>query len=98
MSIQYKSITELNELLDNKVISVLELTQESIQLAKKYFKIILQDLQKSKPDKLDPNLAATGSNISLAYIKNNCTTITQTNSACRGWCDKQDFPRLTFTG
>ena len=36
MSIQFKSITELNELLDNKSISALELTQESIQLAKKY--------------------------------------------------------------
>ena len=36
MSIQFKSITELNELLDNKAISVSELTQESIQLAKKY--------------------------------------------------------------
>ena len=39
MSIQYKSITELNELLDNKAISVLELTQASIQLAKKYSKL-----------------------------------------------------------
>ena len=29
MSIQFKSITELNELLDNKAISVSELTQES---------------------------------------------------------------------
>ena len=36
MSIQFKSITELNELLDNKSISASELTQESIQLAKKY--------------------------------------------------------------
>ena len=36
MSIQFKSITELNELLDDKAISVSELTQESIQLAKKY--------------------------------------------------------------
>ena len=36
MSIQFKSIIELNELLDNKSISALELTQESIQLAKKY--------------------------------------------------------------
>ena len=36
MSIQFKSITELNELLDNKAISPSELTQESIQLAKKY--------------------------------------------------------------
>ncbi len=36
MSIQFKSITELNELLDKKVISPSELTQESIELAKKY--------------------------------------------------------------
>ena len=36
MSIQFKSITELNELLNSKEISVSELTQESIQLAKKY--------------------------------------------------------------
>ena len=36
MSIQFKSITELNELLDDKAISVSALTQESIQLAKKY--------------------------------------------------------------
>ncbi len=36
MSIQFKSITELNELLNSKAISVSELTQESIQLAKKY--------------------------------------------------------------
>ena len=36
MSIQFKSITELNELLDNKSISTSELTQESIRLAKKY--------------------------------------------------------------
>ena len=36
MSIQFKSITELNELLDNKSLSASELTQESIQLAKKY--------------------------------------------------------------
>ena len=34
MSIQFKSITELNELIDKKAISVSELTQESIQLAK----------------------------------------------------------------
>ena len=36
MSIQFKSITELNALLDNKSISASELTQESIKLAKKY--------------------------------------------------------------
>ena len=36
MSIQFKSITELNALLDNKLISASELTQESIRLAKKY--------------------------------------------------------------
>ena len=36
MSIQFKSIIELNKLLDSKSISVSELTQESIQLAKKY--------------------------------------------------------------
>ena len=34
MSIQFKSITELNALLDNKSISASELTQESIKLAK----------------------------------------------------------------
>jgi hypothetical protein len=38
----------------------------SHQNHQKSLKIIWQDLQKSKPDKLDPNLAVTGSNISLA--------------------------------
>ena len=36
MSIQFKSINELRKLLDNRAISVSELTQESIKLAKKY--------------------------------------------------------------
>ena len=36
MSIQFKSIIELNKLLDSKSISVSEIIQESIQLAKKY--------------------------------------------------------------
>ena len=44
MSIQFKSITELNELLDNKLISASELTQESIKLAKKCPKISFSGL------------------------------------------------------
>lgn len=36
MSIQFKSIAELRAMLDNKVISASELTQESFELAKKY--------------------------------------------------------------
>ncbi len=36
MSVQFKSITELRAMLDNKLISAPELTQESFQLAKKY--------------------------------------------------------------
>ena len=36
MSVQFKSISELRAMLDDKVISASELTQESFQLAKKY--------------------------------------------------------------
>ena len=36
MSVQFKSITELRAMLDNKLISAPELTQESFQLAEKY--------------------------------------------------------------
>ena len=36
MSIQFKSITELRAMLDDKLISPLELTQESHQLANKF--------------------------------------------------------------
>ena len=36
MNIQFKSIIELREMLDNKSISITELTQESFLLAKKY--------------------------------------------------------------
>jgi len=36
MSVQFKSITELRAMLDNKLISASELTEESFQLAKKY--------------------------------------------------------------
>ena len=36
MSVQFKSITELRAMLDDKLISASELTQESFQLAKKY--------------------------------------------------------------
>ena len=36
MSIQFKSIIELREMLDSKAISITELTQESFLLAKKY--------------------------------------------------------------
>ena len=36
MNVQFKSITELRAMLDDKLISASELTQESIKLAKKY--------------------------------------------------------------
>ena len=36
MSVQFKSITELRAMLDDKLISASELTEESFQLAKKY--------------------------------------------------------------
>ena len=36
MSVQFKSISELRAMLDDKVISASELAQESFQLAKKY--------------------------------------------------------------
>ena len=36
MSIQFKSIVELRGMLDEKLISASELTQETLQLAKKY--------------------------------------------------------------
>ena len=36
MSIQFKSISELRAMLDDKAISASELAQESIELAKKY--------------------------------------------------------------
>jgi len=36
MSIQFKSIADLREMLDDKSISASELIQESLELAKKY--------------------------------------------------------------
>ena len=47
MSIQFKSITELRAMLDDKLISPLELTQESHQLANKFkeLKIPLPSLE-----------------------------------------------------
>ena len=39
MSIQFKSITELRAMLDDKLISPLELAQESHRLANKYKKL-----------------------------------------------------------
>ena len=36
MSIQFKSITELRAMLDDKLISTSELTQETLEIAKRY--------------------------------------------------------------
>ncbi|MAW51180.1 MAG: Asp-tRNA(Asn)/Glu-tRNA(Gln) amidotransferase GatCAB subunit A, partial [Flavobacteriaceae bacterium] len=58
MSIQFKSITELRAMLDDKLISPLELTQESHQLANKFkelncFVTMNEDLSKKKASAID---------------------------------------------
>ena len=58
MSIQFKSITELRVMLDEKVISPLELIQESHQLAKKFkelncFVTMNEDFSKKKAGSID---------------------------------------------
>ena len=58
MSIQFKSITELRVMLDEKVISPLELIQESHQLAKNFkelncFVTMNEDFSKKKASSID---------------------------------------------
>ena len=58
MSIQFKSITELRAMLDDKLISPLELTQESYQLANKFkelncFVTMNEDFSKKKASSID---------------------------------------------
>ena len=58
MSIQFKSITELRAMLDEKLISPLELTNESHQLAKKLkelncFVTMNEDFSKKKAGAID---------------------------------------------
>ena len=58
MSIQFKSITELRAMLDDKLISPLELTQESHQLANKFkelncFVTMNDDFSKKKASSID---------------------------------------------
>ena len=58
MSIQFKSITELRAMLDDKLISPLELTQESHQLANKFkelncFVTMNEDFSKKKASSID---------------------------------------------
>ena len=58
MSIQFKSITELRAMLDDKLISPLELTQESHQLANKFkelncFVTMNEDFSKEKASSID---------------------------------------------
>ena len=58
MSIQFKSITELRAMLDDKLISPLELTQESLQLANKFkelncFVTMNEDFSKKKASSID---------------------------------------------
>ena len=60
MSIQFKSITELRAMLDDKLISPLELTQESHQLANKFkelncFVTMNEDFSKKKASSIDLN-------------------------------------------
>ena len=58
MSIQFNSITELRAMLDDKLISPLELTQESHQLANKFkelncFVTMNEDFSKKKASSID---------------------------------------------
>ena len=60
MSIQFKSIVDLRKMLDEKLISASELTQESFQLAKKYkelncFVTMNEKLSTEKADAIDLN-------------------------------------------
>jgi aspartyl-tRNA(Asn)/glutamyl-tRNA(Gln) amidotransferase subunit A len=70
MSIQFKSISELRAMLDEKVISASELAQESFQLAKKYeelncFVTMNEELGKKNANSIDPD---NESNLMLAGI------------------------------
>ena len=58
MSVQFKSITELRAMLDDRLISASELTEESFQLAKKYkelncFVTMNEELGKKNADTID---------------------------------------------
>jgi len=60
MSIQFKSIVDLRKMLDEKLISAAELTQESLKLAKKYkelncFVTMNEKLSAEKADAIDLN-------------------------------------------
>jgi aspartyl-tRNA(Asn)/glutamyl-tRNA(Gln) amidotransferase subunit A len=68
MTIQFKSITELRMLLDQKSISTSELTQESLKLVKKYkelncFVTMNEDVSSKKANVIDQN-KKTGSMLS----------------------------------
>jgi len=70
MSVQFKSISELRAMLDDKVISASELAQESFQLAKKYeelncFVTMNEELGKKNANSIDPD---NESNLMLAGI------------------------------
>jgi len=70
MSVQFKSISELRAMLDDKVISASELAQESFQLAKKYeelncFVTMNEELGKKNAILIDPD---NESNLMLAGI------------------------------
>ena len=58
MSVQFKSIIELRAMLDDKLISASELTEESFQLAKKYkelncFVTMNEELGKKNANSID---------------------------------------------
>ena len=64
MSIQFKSITELRTMLDDKLISTSELTKESLQLAKKYkelncFVTMNEEFSTKKASSIDLNKKTT---------------------------------------
>ena len=70
MSVQFKSISELRAMLDDKVISASELAQESFQLAKKYevlncFVTMNEELGKKNANSINPD---NESNLMLAGI------------------------------
>ena len=80
MSIQFKSITELRTMLDDKLISTSELTKESLQLAKKYkelncFVTMNEEFSTKKASSIDLNKKTTSplSGIPLAQKDLFCT-------------------------
>lgn len=80
MSIQFKSITELRAMLDDKLISSSELIQESLQLAKKYkelncFVTMNEEISVKKASSIDLNekTNSTLSGIPLAQKDLFCT-------------------------